>query len=383
MKPVTDKLIRFFASVEWSLLLLRASLVFLLLFLIIRSGVWFSDRPVFDMLRRLRDGVLPFRPGGLTLTVLLVVLLLILVHLVVVILVRNSAGGRHLTLSLFQGSLVLLIPVAFLSMLNFQKYAVEVNSGQVMRLLESPDAYELVVTDHSDLNRDKVYAIKWNTLHTGKVLRQEDWDFHIRVNVRYQHAVFANLLARQINRGKQTYGITANQGYAVEQEFKMFSAKPNEQNAGPGILIEIFDFDNESLGTFLLGCGASPIIPPQEFGIGGHTWSVELRNRRFDPGFHWQVLKGENETESIIRFEEPDKKPIEQTIGFFHSVVYKGFRFRTIPDPCNSPIGAESCRVSISRNPWGNIFAATALLTMATAFLHVTVWLLRKEGNAE
>ena len=332
------------------------------------------------MLCRIRDGVLSYHPGVLTLTIFSIVLLLILVHLAVVILIRNSAGGRHVTLSLFEGLLGLCIPLAFIAVLAFQKYTVVVEPGRIAQHIESPQDYELVVTDHSDSGNDKVYAVDWKNLRTGKVLQQEAWDFHIKVNVRYQHAMFANLLARQISRGKQTFGVTANQGYAVEQEIKMFSAKASDQNSAPGALIEIFDFDDESLGTFLLGGDVSQHIPSQEFQISGHTWSVELRNQRLDTGFQWQLVSGDSGL--MIRFEEPAKEPVEQTIGFFHPANYQGFTFRIVPDPCDSQLMSESFRVSISRSFWRSVSVVVALITIAAAFVHCAVWLLRKEAKA-
>ena len=381
MKSVTDKLIRFFASVEWSLLLLRFSFFLALFFIACNWGVFdprgtlFSEAPSSVLFERIHHGIALYPSGGFWLVVFAIVLLLILVHLCVVILVRNS-GGRHATLSTVQGMIAVWMLVGFFLIVSYRYYEVDTQPGLPMRFLSLPDAYELTIIDHSNPEHDKVYAIDWEALRSGKILHHKDWDFHLRVNVRYPRAVFADLMAHKVDsRGKQVFGIVANQGFAVEQEIKMFSADENSMDSGPGMLLEVFDYDHERLGTYLLGTNPSSPIPPQEIQIDDRDYSVVLQAQRVDPGFQWKLMPATAGKNTMLQIMVPDRKPVEKPIGFLQSPKYRGYRFHLFPNPSESPVDFNTVHVGIVRNPWGTLFAIVTILTILAAVVHCIIHL--------
>ena len=375
LKPVTDKLIRFFASVEWSLLFLRISFIAILIFILGTWGSLFSKTSSPGVLDRINCGF-PLHPfSGFWILILSIAILLILIHVGVVILVSNS-GGKYATLSAVQGLLAIWMPIAFLLVSGYRYFETEVEPGKTTRFLSLPNGYELAIVDHSGSDHDGVYAIDWKGLSTGKKLRHKDWDFHLEVKVWFPQAVFADIRSYKVDsRGNQIFGIVANRGAAVEHEIKMFSANGPDRNAGPGMLVEVFDYDDESLGTYLVGVESTLSIPPQEFQVDDRSYSIVMRHRLIDPGFQWTIVTDPAEKKTILQIFTADHRTVEEPIDLFHSPKYKGYRFRLFPDPSQSPVDFNSVRVVIIRNPWGAVFTIVTILTIIAALVHCVIHL--------
>lgn len=311
-----------------------------------------------------------------------IILVLIIIHLLVVAFIRNSKGVRHTTLGIVQISLGLLIPVTFFLGLAYRSFEIEADMDTEMRFLESPDAFELAVVDHQDTACDKVYVIDWKTLKTGKLIQHTDWDFQLKVMVRYPKAVFGHIMSRKIDsRGNQIHGISASEGYAEQHGIKMFSATGTESDSAPGILVEIIGSDAGSMGTFLLNAGDLLPIPPQYFEVKGKSYTVDLRNRRYYPGFSWNVSPDPTGNGAILRINHPDRKPLTEPIGFSRQVNFNGLKFQLAPRSYHTPVRLDSIRLAVSKNPYGMVFIIVSFLTIMGALIHCSIglWIQREE----
>jgi hypothetical protein len=368
LKLLTDKLIRFFASVEWSLLLLRSSLVLTVILVACNWGILGSRNLPFDGLNRYSA------------CIAVIAAVFIMVHLLVVALIRNSRGMKHTTLSMVQIALSVLIPVTCMMGLSYRYFDITANRGEEMRFLESTDTFELAVVNHEDATHDKVYVTDWKKLRTGKIIQHKDWIFHLKIMVRYPNAVFGHLMARKIDsRGKHIFGISASQGYAEQQGIKMFSVSGTDSK--PGLLVEIVNSGNEKLGSFLLNAGDLLPIPPQFFQVDGKSYSIDLRKRRYYPGFSWRVSPDSTGGGAVLQITRSDEKQFVKPVGFSRRVTFNGLRFQLSPEACDTPVRLNSIRLSVSKNPYGLLWIIVSLLTTVAALIHcsINLWIQKEE----
>lgn len=374
LKPNISSFIRFFASAEWSLFLLRTTGV--IAFLSIGyCWVCLQGTPALNNSSGLAcyqwSRLIQTQPRLVASDLILILSTLVSLHLLIVASIRNSKGISYASLSIAQALFALFVLTVALSWINKRHYEIQISEGETVNYLEVSNKYELAITQTKNPNTEGVYVINWSDLKENKSYQHPNWTFGITVSLRFNHAVFGNMQARVINEhGHQSHGISATHGYALKNGIKMFQSKATTPESSPALLVTITEPTRAETHTLLLTAGASPSFPLQSVKIKDETFSIQLRKQRFYPGYKLRI---ESDMEENCFLHEIDTNGIEiekHPINYLKKANIQGLNYQLIPHLGSYDDQTTAIILSASNYPFFWVSITLGLLSLITFSIH-------------
>jgi hypothetical protein len=287
MKPVFERILAVLASMRLTVvcLVLAMVLVFLGTMAQTRSGIYQVQLDYFRSLIVLWEpggsGVrIPVFPGGYLIG------LVLLVNLTVSYWRRIGFRWEKTGLALVHIGLMLLL----LGQVATDRFAVEsslhLRVGETRNYTESQQTVELAVVERTDPRFDTVVSIPASRIHAGAVLEHARLPFRIRVLQSHPNATVAD----SEEPGFQKTAATQGAGLQVWMREDPPETRSNRRNI-PAALVGL-ETAKGSQGTWLV----SAMLGPQEVGVDGRVFEIELRLRRHYLPFSVQLLDFRHDT---------------------------------------------------------------------------------------
>ena len=220
---------------------------------------------------------IPVLPGGYLLGVVL------LANLLAAHATRFQFSRKKLGIILLHLGVILLIVGQLLTGLFAQESQMRIDQGETLGYSEAPRQTELAVIDVSDPGYDQVVAIPEPVLARGGIIQQPTLPFTIKVR-----RFLANSLVTMRSQQPQAPPTEATAGFGPNVAVAELprTTKDDERDL-TSAFVEL-DGVQGSLGTWLV---SNAIPEPQPFTVGGHSYELVLRQRRFYKQFGLTLLK--------------------------------------------------------------------------------------------
>ena len=310
-KDVKTLLVRFFTSLELTVVLLVMSIILVFVATLdqVNLGIWEVQQKYFHsffvMWRPAGGGFgIPIFPGGYLIGGLL------FVNLVAAHVYRFKFQWRRAGIIIAHAGLIVLLVGELLTGLWQHEYQMQLAPGETKSYAESFRRYELAIIDTTDPKVDHVIAIPDSMLAKDKPIQVPSLPFEIVPRALYPNAV---LRMRTAADKDQPSLATVGIGPQVFAAPAPVTYKPDERNL-PAAFVELIGPDH-SLGTYLV----SPQLGmPQQFSYAGHDYTIAYRiERRYMPfsltlnSLHHDVYPGSDipkNFSSIVRLRSNDGK---------------------------------------------------------------------------
>jgi hypothetical protein len=219
---------------------------------------------------------IPILPGGYLLGTVL------LVNLLAAHAVRFQLSKKKLGIILLHSGVILLLIGQLLTGLYARETQMRMDEGQTLGYSEAPREVELAVIDSTDPSFDQVVAIPEEVLAHQGLIQNPTLPFTIKVREFMPNSRLAmRSQVPQASRSAATVGL--GQNIVVTPEPR--TVKDDERDLSAAF-VELGGVQG-SLGTWLVSNG---IPDSQSFTLGGHTYSLIMRQRRFYKPFALTLL---------------------------------------------------------------------------------------------
>ncbi len=155
-------------------------------------------------------------------------------------------------------------------------------NGETRSYSETDRQIELAVTDVTDKNSDKVYAIPQDVLDSGKEIRHPQLPFTIRVKKFYRNSVMEDRPATATEPALATQGV----GPLVTVR-EMPTVTTMDKRDIPSAVLELAGAQG-SLGTWLV---SEYVTKTQSVTVDGKTYELTMRPRRLYKPYSLQLLE--------------------------------------------------------------------------------------------
>ncbi|MFT3870598.1 MAG: cytochrome c biogenesis protein ResB [Nibricoccus sp.] len=323
MSKIWSHLVRFFTSMQLTVVLLILSLVLVFVATLdqVNLGIWAVQekyfRTFFVYLRPAGSQLaLPVFPGGYLIGGLL------FLNLSAAFVYRFKLTWRKLGIHLTHLGLVLLLLGELISGLLQEDFQMRLDEGQTSNFSDSPLENELAIIDTTNPDFDQVIAIPAKLLAKGNPIQHPGLPFRVVVR-----AYFPNAEIQMRNQMSNPPPPMATTGIGAEVAVtpQPVTYKPNERNL-PAASIELVGAGNTSLGTWLVSL---VLASQQSFTHEGKTWKLTLRPARLYKPFSLTLLKFSHDkyagTEipknfsSKVRLRTPDGKTDRETLIYMNN----------------------------------------------------------------
>lgn len=323
MSKLWSQLVRFFTSMQLTVVLLILSLVLVFVATLdqVNLGIWAVQekyfRTFFVYLRPAESRLaLPVFPGGYLIGGLL------FLNLSAAFVYRFKLTWKKAGILLTHLGLVILLLGELISGLLQEDYQMRLDEGQTSNYSESPLENELAIIDTSDPASDQVTAIPAELLAKGKPIQHPGLPFRVVVRAYFPNA---EIQMRSQMTNPPPPMATTGIGAEVAVTPQPVTYRPNERNL-PAASIELVGTGNTSLGTWLVSL---MLASPQSFTHEGKTWKITLRPARLYKPFSLTLLKFSHDkyagTEipknfsSKVRLRTPDGKTDRETLIYMNN----------------------------------------------------------------
>jgi hypothetical protein len=267
---------------------------------------------------------IPILPGGYLLGVVL------LINLIAAHATRFQLSKKKLGIILLHFGVILLLIGQLLTGLFARETQMRIDEGQTLGYSEAPREVELAVIDTTDPSYDQIVAIPETVLARESTIQNSTLPFTIKVREFMPNSQLAmRAQAAQPSPSRATQGFGKN--IVVTEEPR--TVKEDERDLSAAF-VELEDVQS-SLGTWLV----SNAIPDwQPFNVGGHSYALVMRQRRFYKPFALTLLhfahdryagtdipKNFSSRVRLIDFERNENR--EALISMNDPLRYRGFTF--------------------------------------------------------
>ena len=268
---------------------------------------------------------IPYMPGGYLIGVVL------FINLVTALFTRfkYSWNKSGILLSHF-GVITLLLGELVSSMMQVDSSMV-IDEGGTANYSEDRHVSELAIIDHSHSDEtDRVYAFPQEMLRTNQEVRHEELPFTISIN-----RFMANATIQRRDGNAPPEALIANKGIGLQVYAEEIpkTGKMDDINRSTAILT-LFDKEGTVIGTWLASLG----FPTQEFEIGGKSYSLEVRRKRYYYPFEIELKDFSHDRylgtnipmnfSSLVELRNPERgEEREFLIYMNHPLRYSGLTF--------------------------------------------------------
>ena len=265
------------------------------------------------------------------------------------------------------GLIVLLCGEIFASLTSVESQMV-IDEGQTVSYSFDSRHVELAVIDPSAPDHDNVTAIDDSALKDGATIRPPSLPFEIHVDNYFPNSSLLGPMQQSANAvQKATAG--ANQRLRIEPEAKMAGTESGSDVASAFVTLRAGD---QTLGTYLLSQWADPnvtrpgsptfgMIKPESVDLGGKTYQLALRFRRYYKPYQITLLKFTHDRypgtdtpsnfASRIRLVDPTRNvDREVKIWMNHPLTYPSLRGETFYQQSFLP-GDKTTVLQVTHNP--------------------------------
>ncbi|HEY2801824.1 MAG TPA: cytochrome c biogenesis protein ResB [Chthoniobacterales bacterium] len=210
---------------------------------------------------------IPILPGGYLLGAIL------LVNLLAAHATRFEISRRKIGIFLLHLGVILLLVGQLLTGLFARETQMRIDEGQTLAYSEAPREVELAVIDTTDSKFDQVVAIPEAVLARGGTIQNPTLPFTIHIR-----RFFPNTRLAMRTQNPQAPPSIATTGFGpnvVATEIPR-TVKDDERDLSSAFIK--LDGVQGSLGTWLV---SNAIPDPQGFTVGGHSYELVMRQRRF------------------------------------------------------------------------------------------------------
>ncbi len=375
-KEIKTLLIRFFTSLELTVVLLVMSiiLVFVATLAQVNLGIWEVQQKYFHsffvMWHPTGGGFsLPIFPGGYLIGGFL------FVNLVAAHIYRFAFKWRRLGIIIAHLGLIVLLVGELLTGIWQKEYQMQLAPGETKSYAESFTNFELAVIDTTDPKVDHVVAIPTSMLAKDKAIQVPSLPFQIVARAYYPNSVLR--MRTDADKGQPSLA-NVGIGPQVLATDAPLTYKPDETNT-PAAFVELIGPDH-SLGTYLV---SSQLGMPQAFTYDGHNYTIALRvERRYMPfsltlkSLHHDVYPGSDipkNFSSIVRLRSADGKEDRIVRIYMNNPLrYGGLTFYQYQ--MNSA-GAGFSVLQVVRNPSWLLPYISCLMLAVGLLIHFTIML--------
>jgi len=256
--------------------------------------------------------------------------LLLLLNVIGSMIVRVRRDLTKAGIWLIHVGLVLLVMGEFVTGIFAVETQMAVDEGQSANYTVSTRKNELAVFDRSDPTHETVYAMKSETLRSGKIISNEAWPFKLRIANFYQNAD-AGLRPQSMNLPPSP--ATRGPGAAMLVRKQSVVSDDNRRNL-PAAYIDVIS-EGKPIGTWLLWSGLDGI---QTFSVEGRRFAFQMRPlRRYLPftvtlkDFKFDRYPGTNipkNFSSLVRLQNPVTGEDRETLIYMNNPLrYLGRTF--------------------------------------------------------
>jgi hypothetical protein len=334
----------FFVSLRLTVVLLALSIILIFAATLdqVNLGVWAVQHKYFQtffVLWKFGEVPVPVFPGGYFIGGLL------FANLIAAHLYRFKLTWRKAGIFLTHLGVILLLLGELLSGLWQEDYNMRIEEGETKNYAESYQFYELAITDTTNADFDDVVVIPKELLERGEVVQHPKLPFRV-----VPKAFFPNVnLERRSDAPNAPPSLAttgAGPGFAVTPI--PFNYKPDAVNM-PVAYVELVAPEG-TLGTWLttylspqilalpMAEGIKPIVYPQTFSYGGHSWKIALRPQRAYKPFALTLLKFSHDVyagtdipknfSSRIHLTTPDGRDDREVLIYMNNPLrYAGLTF--------------------------------------------------------
>jgi hypothetical protein len=224
---------------------------------------------------------IPILPGGYLLGSVL------LLNLLAAHATRFQFSKKKIGIILLHFGVILLLIGQLLTGLFARETQMRMDEGQTLGYSEAPREVELAVIDSTDPNFDQVVAIPESLLAAQSTIQNPALPFTIKVE---QFMPNSQLTMRSQAPGAPPSPATTGFGKNIVAKPEPRTVKDDERDLSAAF-VEL-DGVQGSLGTWLV---SNAIGEPQSFTLGGHSYSLIMRQRRFYKQFALTLLNFEHD----------------------------------------------------------------------------------------
>jgi hypothetical protein len=282
MRDLWDSFVKFFVSLQLTVVLLALSIVLIFAATLdqVHLGVWAVQEKYFRtffVLWNVKGFPVPVFPGGYFIGGLL------LLNLITAHVCRFKLSWKKSGILLTHAGLILLLVGELLTGLWQEEFQMRLDEGQTRNYAESYRANELAIVNATDPNWDEVVAVPEKRLASGEPLQHAKLPFRVITRAYYPNATVQM-------RDQLTNAPAAPATRDIGARLALFpmavTYKQDERNF-PAAVIELVGPEG-SLGTWLV---STMLIEPQTFDYAGNTWRLALRFKRNYQPYSLTLLK--------------------------------------------------------------------------------------------
>jgi hypothetical protein len=284
MRDIWKSLVRFFVSIQLTVVLLFLSLVLVFVATLdqVNLGIWAVQekyfRAFFVFWRAPGGGLaIPIFPGGYLIGGLL------FINLIAAHAFRFKLSWKKSGIFLTHFGLIFLLLGELLSGLWQEDFHMRLDEGQTSNYSESPLLNELAIINTTDPKFDDVVAIPEKLLARAKPIQHPKLPFRIVTRTYYPNAEIQ--MRTQVANPPPALA-TNGLGADIAVTPRPVTYKPNEANM-PAVAIELIGTEG-TLGTWLV---STMLSNPQTFTHEGKSWMLVLRSERYYKPFALTLLK--------------------------------------------------------------------------------------------
>ena len=338
-----SRLLRFFSSLRLTVILLTLSMVLIFFGTLaqVETGIWKTQKDYFESFLVIwsypktwfgYDQLFWFgipMPGGYALGGLL------LINLVCAHITRFKLTFRKSGIFLVHFGLILLLVSELLTDILSVESQMVVDEGDRKNYSQDFHDNELVLIDREHSDFDRIHSIPVSLLKTGKVIPVPGAELKIRTLNYYPNAQLGRAKQGSSFQSPATMGAGAKMNIVVSPAAVTYA--DNEVNVATAY-VEVFGPDEGSLGVWLISNVIDERFPPQTVQLGGQSWEIALRSKRYYYPFSVELVDFSHDkypgteipfnfsSEVVVHHKEA-KKNQKALIYMNHPLRYEGLTF--------------------------------------------------------
>jgi hypothetical protein len=278
-----DRLVRIFTSLKLTVALLALGLVLVFWGTLaqVHLGLYRAQNEFFRSFFIFWEPAgsgwrIPIFPGGYLVGGLL------LINLLAAHTRYYQPGKRKIGIVMIHLGIVLLLAGQLLTDLLSVESSMHLRNGETRNYSEADRSYELAITDTTDANTDKVFAIPGRRLAKGGKITVPDLPFSVKVQTYYANSSLAEKPDPDFAEVKATTGITSGVWWKeLPHETTM------DRRDMPSSIVELIA-PQGLLGAFLV---STFMDRPQVFTHNGRRYELALRPQRFYKPFSLHLVE--------------------------------------------------------------------------------------------
>jgi hypothetical protein len=279
-----DRLIGFFTSLKLTVvcLVLGMVLVFIGTLAQVDLGLYRAQEQIFQSFvvfwgPKGAGWKLPVFPGGYLIGGLL------LINLVSAHYKRFGFRKDKLGIIITHLGIILMLIGQIGTDLLSRESSLHLRVGEARNYSEADRRMELALIDVTDSKSDSVFAIPDSRLATERQIRDAALPFAVTVLKFLPHSSLSSTAKPGFDKVPATAGFGPQLWYRAEPKVTKMDARDM-----PTAIVELHTPQGQSLGTWLI---SSYLDQPQTVTVGGRTYQIDLRLRRYYQGFSLRLLE--------------------------------------------------------------------------------------------